>query len=178
MEVSNQYPSEFMAQFLAKQDLPKPATNPLLQTPAKEDAFVPSKDNSQPLEAAAVKSDDTFVKSEPAEKKAEEPAPAEEIKENVKESEQPAPAEEIKDELPAQEVKEAEIAEEVKEEAEIAPAEEIKDEAPIGANVTKKVTVIDKIKGFFKNLFMKLKPKKSTEVPESKTMNCAGGGTN
>ena len=179
MEVSNQYPSEFMAQFLAKQDMPKPTTNPLLQTTAKEDAFVPSK--SQPLEAAAVKSDDIFVKSEPAEKKAEEPAPAEEIKENVKED-VPAPAEEIKnetkDELPAQEVKEAEKAEEVKEEAEIAPAEEIKEDAPIGANVTKKVTVIDKIKGFFKNLFMKLKPKKSTEVPESKTMNCAGGGTN
>ena len=156
MEVSNQYPnSEFMAQFLAKQDLPKPATNPLLHTPAKEDSFVASKDNSQHIEAAAVKSDDTFVKSETAV--------------------QPAPAEEIKDELSAQEVNEAERAEEVNEEAEIAPAEEIKDEAPIGANVTKKATFIDKIKGFLENLFIKLKPRKSAATIQK---NCAGGGTN
>ena len=126
MEVSNQYPnSEFMAQFLAKQDLPKPATNPLLHTPAKEDSFVASKDNSQHIEAAAVKSDDTFVKSETA--------------------------------------------------VQPAPAEEIKDEAPIGANVTKKATFIDKIKGFLENLFIKLKPKKSAATIQK---NCAGGGTN
>ncbi len=164
MEVNNNYQnSDLVSQFLARQDMPKPATNPLLQTETKnEDTFVSSKDNSQPLEAAAVKSDDTFVKSEALEEmpQAENSVPAEEIKEEQEE------AQEVNENVKAEEIKKENLDESV---------EEKSDESSNDQNVTKKVKIIDKIKGFFKNLIIKLKPKKKIDVQQQ---NCAGGGTN
>ena len=172
MEV-NSTKSDLMAKFLARQDMPKPQTSPLVEA-MKEDTFVSSKDNSQPLEAQAVKSDDTFVKSENTEVAAEEvkpevtEKPAEEAKaeetEEVKAEEQ-----EVKNvnEVPETEKVNTEVSEEEKADEEKTSKEE---------NVTKKSTVLDKIKGFFKNLFMKLKPKKKqNEIP---TENSSAGSTN
>ena len=180
MEI-NSTKSDLMAKFLARQDMPKPKTSPLVES-MKEDAFVSSKDNSQPLEAQAVKSGDTFVKSENSEVAAEEvkPEAAEKSEEEPKTVETKEPKAEETEEPKAEE-------QEVKEVKEVSETEEVKDEvsneektdedkASAEENVTKKPTVLDKIKGFFKNLFMKLKPKKKqVDLPAK---NSSAGSTN
>ncbi|MBR6163040.1 hypothetical protein IKQ26_03995 [bacterium] len=134
--------NDFMAQFLAKQDMPKSDNSQFAQLAMQpqKDSFVPSADKEVKPE---VKSDDTFVKT-PAVKPEE--VKAEEVKEEVIAEEKPEPEAEVKE---TEEVKE-----EVKDEIPQAP-ENAEQKPSDDENVKKKTNIIDKVKNFFKNLFKK-----------------------
>ena len=174
MEINNKYTNDnFVAQFLARQDAVKPKTNPLANSvPAqvKEDTFVSSKDNSQPLMAAQeVKAEDTFSKSEEVSQKSEQPE-SEELKDNVK-TEKKSERNEINPEKADENEDEIKETEEAKEEEKVSSEE---NSEANGENVKKKTNFIDKVKDFFKNLFMKFKPNKDVDTKKS----VSAGGVN
>ena len=137
--------NDFMAQFLAKQDMPKPENSQFAQLAAQpqKDSFEPSADKEIKPE---VKSDDTFVKTVKPEDVKPEEVKAEEVKEEVIAEEKP--------EAPAEIKESEEVKEEVKEEIPQAP-EEAEQKSSDDENVKKKTNIIDKVKNFFKNLFKK-----------------------
>lgn len=156
MKIDNLYSNEnFMAQFLAKQDLPKPAQNPIseLASQPQKDTFELSSAKENNADAPK-QSDDSFVKAETVEK----PEAPQTENAQVQEPEK---------------MPEAPQTEEVKEEPQEEPKEEVSEEkAEQDENVKKKTKFIDKIKGFFKNLFIKKKPNdENTEAPRANTSN-------
>ncbi len=147
MKIDNIQPnSDFMAQFLAKQDMPKREMTAFSELVAK-----PQKD--------------TFVKSEVKEEEVKQ-QPADETIKDQEESEEEVNnvQEQPQEDAQVEEIKEEKTEEEVPEEQQNHQGEE---------NVKKKTNIIDKIKNFFKNLFIKKKPNE-TNAEETAKYSSAG----